>query len=80
MNSPKLPSRDQGVWVSTDGGETWEVIERLNGADAMGWAFTGDAADEHVVPPPPSAPPDVELLAAIAARHGTTIVGPPIGQ
>ena len=44
------------------------------------FAEMGDAADEHVVPPPPSAPPDVELLAAIAARHGTTIVGPPIGQ
>ncbi|MDP9069199.1 MAG: hypothetical protein M3N53_12755 [Actinomycetota bacterium] len=33
----------QGVSVSTDRGETWEVIESLNGADAMGWAFTDDA-------------------------------------
>ena len=33
----------QGVSVSTDGGESWEVIESLNGADAMGWAFTDDA-------------------------------------
>lgn len=33
----------QGVSVSTDGGETWEVVETLNGADAMGWAFTEDA-------------------------------------
>jgi photosystem II stability/assembly factor-like uncharacterized protein len=32
-----------GVSVSTDGGETWEVIESLDGADAMGWAFTDDA-------------------------------------
>jgi photosystem II stability/assembly factor-like uncharacterized protein len=32
----------QGVSVSTDGGETWEVVESLNGADAMGWAFTHD--------------------------------------
>ena len=32
-----------GVSVSTNGGETWEVIESLNGADAMGWAFTDDA-------------------------------------
>ena len=31
-----------GVSVSTDGGETWEVVESLNGADAMGWAFTKD--------------------------------------
>ena len=33
----------QGVSVSNDGGDTWEVIETLNGADAMGWAFTDDA-------------------------------------
>ena len=32
----------QGVSVSTDGGGTWEVVETLNGADAMGWAFTDD--------------------------------------
>lgn len=32
----------QGVSVSTDGGETWEVVESLDGADAMGWAFTED--------------------------------------
>lgn len=32
----------QGVSLSTDGGETWEVVESLNGADAMGWAFTDD--------------------------------------
>jgi len=39
----------------------------------------GELATAHVVPPPPSGPPDVERLAAIAARHGTSIVGPPIG-
>lgn len=33
----------QGVSVSIDGGESWEVIESLDGADAMGWAFTDDA-------------------------------------
>jgi hypothetical protein len=32
----------QGVSISTDGGESWEVVESLNGADAMGWAFTED--------------------------------------
>lgn len=32
-----------GVSVSSDGGRTWEVVESLNGADAMGWAFTDDA-------------------------------------
>ena len=32
----------QGVSVSNDGGATWEVVESLNGADAMGWAFTDD--------------------------------------
>jgi photosystem II stability/assembly factor-like uncharacterized protein len=45
---PDQPSRlfigsHQGVSVSTDGGESWEVVESLNGADAMGWAFTDDA-------------------------------------
>ena len=30
----------QGVSVSTDGGANWEVIESLDGVDAMGWAFT----------------------------------------
>lgn len=33
----------QGVSVSTDGGANWEVIESLDGADAMGWAFTEEA-------------------------------------
>lgn len=33
----------QGVSRSTDGGETWEVVETLDGADAMGWAFRNDA-------------------------------------
>ena len=33
----------QGVSVSTDGGESWRVIDSLTGADAMGWAFTDDA-------------------------------------
>lgn len=31
-----------GVSVSTDDGRTWEVVESLNGADAMGWAFTDE--------------------------------------
>lgn len=33
----------QGVSVSRDGAKTWEVVESLNGADAMGWGFTDDA-------------------------------------
>ena len=33
----------QGVSTSTDGGKTWEVVESLSGADAMGWAFTDEA-------------------------------------
>jgi quercetin dioxygenase-like cupin family protein len=37
----------------------------------------GEPASEHRIPPPPSEPPDAEALAAIAARHGTRIVGPP---
>ena len=33
----------QGVSVSNDAGKTWEVVPSLDGADAMGWAFTEDA-------------------------------------
>lgn len=32
----------QGASVSTDGGATWETVPTLDGADAMGWAFTED--------------------------------------
>lgn len=32
-----------GVAVSVDGGRTWRQVESLDGADAMGWAFTDDA-------------------------------------
>lgn len=44
---PDNPSRafvggHQGVAVSTDGAETWRPVESLDGADAMGWAFTAD--------------------------------------
>ncbi len=31
------------VSVSRDSGRTWRELESLRGADAMGWAFTGDA-------------------------------------
>jgi hypothetical protein len=31
-----------GVSVSTDGGKTWAAEPTLDGADAMGWAFTED--------------------------------------
>ena len=33
----------QAVSVSTDGGATWNEIEELRDADAMGWAFADDA-------------------------------------
>lgn len=33
----------QAVSVSADGGATWTEIDALRDADAMGWAFTGDA-------------------------------------
>lgn len=32
----------QGVSVTPDGGGSWKVLESLDGADAMGWAFTDD--------------------------------------
>jgi photosystem II stability/assembly factor-like uncharacterized protein len=33
----------EGVAVSRDGGRTWRQVGSLDGADAMGWAFTEDA-------------------------------------
>lgn len=33
----------EGVAASTDDGRTWQQIDSLDGADAMGWAFTEDA-------------------------------------
>ena len=33
----------EAVSVSTDGGATWDEVESLRDADAMGWAFTDDA-------------------------------------
>lgn len=32
----------EGVATSPDGGATWRQVETLEGADAMGWAFTED--------------------------------------
>jgi len=37
----------------------------------------GEPAQSHTIPPPPAEAPDPERLAAIAARHGTRIIGPP---
>ena len=39
----------------------------------------GETAKRHEVPPPPTSPPDFGQLAAIAAKHGTRVVGPPPG-
>lgn len=33
----------QGVSVSSDGGKMWKTVSSLDGADAMGWAFTDTA-------------------------------------
>jgi quercetin dioxygenase-like cupin family protein len=41
------------------------------------FAEMGELATTRTVPPPPTSPPDPELLGAVAARHGTRIVGPP---
>jgi mannose-6-phosphate isomerase-like protein (cupin superfamily) len=43
----------------------------------------GEPARELTIPPQPEAPPDeaeMQRLAAIAARHGNEILGPPPGQ
>lgn len=38
----------------------------------------GQPAAERTIPPFPDEPPDVDEMAATAARHGTRIVGPPL--
>jgi quercetin dioxygenase-like cupin family protein len=43
------------------------------------FAEMGEPARDHVLPEPPDGPPDFASLAAIAARHGTMILGPPPG-
>lgn len=43
----------------------------------------GEPARELTIPPQPEAPPDeveMQRMAAIAARHGNEILGPPPGQ
>ena len=45
---PTDPSRvfigsHSGVSVTEDGGKEWRIVDSLNGADAMGWAFAGDS-------------------------------------
>ena len=43
----------------------------------------GEPARELTIPPQPEAPPDeaeMQKMAAIAARHGNEILGPPPGQ
>jgi quercetin dioxygenase-like cupin family protein len=37
----------------------------------------GEPATAREIPPPPDAPPDLDRLARLAAKHGTTILGPP---
>jgi photosystem II stability/assembly factor-like uncharacterized protein len=44
---PENPARlfvggHHGVASSPDGGKTWRQVDTLEGADAMGWAFSGD--------------------------------------
>ena len=41
------------------------------------FAEMGEPATARVLPAPPEGPPDFASLAAIAAKHGTTILGPP---
>ena len=43
------------------------------------FAEMGEPATDNELPPQPEGPPDFASLAAIAARHGTTILGPPPG-
>lgn len=40
----------------------------------------GEPAQRYEVPPPPAEAPDPQVLAEIASRHGTSILGPPLGM
>ncbi|MGH2653346.1 MAG: WD40/YVTN/BNR-like repeat-containing protein [Actinomycetota bacterium] len=47
MVNPVNPTRlfvggHHGVASSTNGGKTWRPVDTLEGADAMGWAFSGE--------------------------------------
>ena len=44
------------------------------------FAEMGEPATGNMLPPQPEGPPDFVSLAAIAAKHGTTILGPPPGS
>lgn len=43
------------------------------------FAEMGEPAKTRTIPPAPEGPPDLERVAAIAARHGTKLLGPPPG-
>jgi hypothetical protein len=43
------------------------------------FAAMGSPAGEGL-PPEPTEAPDFDALGALAARHGTVVVGPPIGM
>ena len=53
------------------------VITYTPGGIEKFFAEAGEVAPRREVPPPPLAPPDVERLVAIAARHGLEIQPPP---
>ena len=54
------------------------ITPGASGHEGM-FAEMGEPATAHVLPDPPAGPPDFERLAAMAAAHGTTILGPPPG-
>jgi quercetin dioxygenase-like cupin family protein len=54
------------------------ITPGASGHEAM-FAEMGEPASDHVLPAPPEGPPDFMGLGAIAAKHGTNILGPPLG-
>jgi quercetin dioxygenase-like cupin family protein len=52
------------------------ITPGASGHEGM-FAELGGPATAHVLPAPPEGEPDVAGLAAITAKHGTTILGPP---
>jgi quercetin dioxygenase-like cupin family protein len=54
------------------------ITPGASGHEGM-FAEMGEPATAHEIPGPPDGPPDFAALGAIAAKHGTTILGPPPG-
>jgi quercetin dioxygenase-like cupin family protein len=66
----------QSERVSSDGPARVLDINSPAGFDRF-IAAVGQLTDRLTLPPSPESPPDLDRLAAVAAQHGITLLGPP---